>query len=514
MQTFKSDRNLANFIWVLVAAVFAADLLLPTRFDIVFAYLLAHFLAIFFKEKSDVLLLAVVTTALTIIGAVIRPLESPLESVLLERLPAIVSFWAAAFFVVRFITLRELENLQEEKFKALFQYATNGILVTNEQGEIVMTNPAILQLFGYEPFELTGQRIEVLIPRNLTRQHKEHRQRYMHQPNPRSMGIGMDLKGLKKDGSEFPVEVSLSPFKSAEGAFVMAFVVDNTVRKEYENSILAQKQELATLTDALQNLNEGLEQKVAERTNELEVAKNELATALNKERELGELKSRFVSMASHEFRTPLTAVLSSAGLAGKYAELQDFTNVQKHTERIKNAVNGLNSILTEFLSLGKLEEGRVSVQWEEAHVADCVEEVHDVMKGLLKPGQQWSYQHSGPEKAWVDCNLTKNILINLVSNAIKYSPEGAMIRIVSSVTDESIRFEVQDQGMGIPENEQKYLFERFFRATNAANNTQGTGLGLYIIQRYAEMMGGKVGFESVPEKGSRFWVDIARPTNI
>lgn len=513
MRTFNFDRKRAHFIWVLAAAVFAADLLLPQRFDIVFAYLLAHFLAIFFKERSDVLLLAVITTVLTIMGAVLRPLESPLESVLLERLPPILSFWAAAYFVARFITLREQENLQEEKFKALFQYANNGILLTNEHGEIVMTNPAVLQLFGYEPFELAGKKVEVLIPKNLSSRHKEHRQKYMGKPNPRSMGIGMDLKGLKKDGSEFPVEVSLSPFKSAEGSFVVAFVVDNTFRKEYENSILEQKQELATLTEALKNLNEGLEQKVAERTNELEAAKNDLAAALDKERELGELKSRFVSMASHEFRTPLTAVLSSAGLAGKYAEMQDFANVRKHTERIKNAVNGLNSILTEFLSLGKLEEGRVSVKWEEAPVAECVAEVHEMLRSILKPDQQWAHQHSGPEMAWVDCNLTKNILINLVSNAIKYSPEGATIQVISSVADDMTSFEVQDQGMGIPENEQKYLFDRFFRASNAANSTQGSGLGLYIVQRYADMMGAKVGFESVSEKGSRFWVEIPRPTN-
>ncbi|MDO8368957.1 MAG: PAS domain-containing sensor histidine kinase [Saprospiraceae bacterium] len=510
MFTFRTDNQKSRFIWLLVAGIFMADLLLPRQFDIVFAYLLAHFLAIFFKEKSDVLLLAVVTTTLTIIGAVVKPHEVPLEQMLLERLPPMLSFWAAAFFVVRFITLREFEEQQEEKFKALFQYATNGILLTNKQGIIVMANPAIEVLFGYQEDGLLGKSVEVLIPTRLTRQHTEHREHYHQNPHPRSMGIGMDLKGLKKDGSEFPVEVSLSPFKSKDGAYVVAFVVDNTYRKKHEDSILQQKQELASLTEALQELNEGLESKVEARTAELELAKNELALALNKERELGELKSRFVSMASHEFRTPLTSVMSSAGLAIQYADRQDFEKVKKHANRIKNAVNGLNSILSEFLSLGRLEEGRVAVNAEEVNILDCVAEVHEGLKNLFKPGQTFEHRHAGTEKISMDCNLGKNILINLISNAIKYSPEGAPILVETTVGEKTVRISVRDRGIGIPDAEQKHLFGRFFRASNAANTTQGTGLGLYIVQRYAEMMNGVVGFNSEIEEGSVFWVEFAK----
>ena len=510
MFTFRSDSNWSRFIWVLVASIFVADLLMPPQFDIVFAYLLAHFLAVYFKEKSDVLLLAVVTTTLAVIGGVLKPLEMPLEQLLLERLPPMLSFWAAAFFVVRFISLREIEGQQEEKFKALFQFATSGIVLADAKGVIAMANPAADQLFGYDEDELLGKSVDILIPKRLGEQHKEHRAHYHQNPQPRSMGIGLDLKGFRKDGSEFPVEVSLSPFKSSEGAFVVAFVVDNTYRKKHENSIWQQKQELATLTEALQELNEGLENKVAARTAELEQAKNELALALDKERELGELKSRFVSMASHEFRTPLTAVLSSAGLAGQYAERQDFENVKKHTNRIKNAVNGLNTILTEFLSLGRLEEGHVTVSLEESNINDCVEDVHEGLKNIFKPGQTFEHRHSGAAMILMDCNLGKNILINLISNAIKYSPEGAPILVETTVTEKTIRISVRDRGMGIPDWEQKHLFDRFFRASNAVNTTQGTGLGLYIVQRYAEMMGGKVGFKSAVEEGSVFWVEFEK----
>ncbi len=508
MFIFRSDVNWSRFTWLLVAAIFTADLLLSRRFDLAFAYLLPHFLAIFFRQKSDVLLLTVITTVLTLIGGVAKPHEMPLEQMLLERVPSILSFWAAAFFVIRFISLREVEGQQEEKFRALFQYTTEGILLVDQKGLIVMANPATNKLFGYQAGELLGQPVEILIPGPLGQRHVHHRKRFHQNPHPRSMGIGLDLKGLKKDNSEFSVEVSLSPFKSSEGAFVVAFVVDNTYRKNHENSILQQKQELAGLTEALQELNEELENKVVARTAELEQAKNELAGALDKERELGELKSRFVSLASHEFRTPLTAVLSSASLAGQYAERGDFTSVRKHTERIKNAVNGLNSILTQFLSLGRLEEGYVTVHWEEASLEACVAEVHEGLNDLFKPGQTCEYRHAGSVCAWMDCNLVKNILINLISNAIKYSPEGVPIVVQTQVSGKTTHISVHDQGIGIPVAEQKYLFDRFFRASNAVNSTQGTGLGLYIVQRYAEMMGGTAGFESTAEAGSMFWVEF------
>jgi len=507
MGTIRSNNRIAQLIWLLVAVVFIADLVLPPRFDIVYAYLLAHFLAIVFKEKSDVLLLAVVTTTLSILAAVFKPREVALEQVFLERMPPIVSFWAAAFFVVRFIALREVEEQQKGRFEALFRYASNGILLTSRQGEIVMTNPALETLFGFESGEMLGKKIEVLIPHRFSNHHAEHRQNYHQNPHPRSMGIGLDLYGLKKDGSEFPVEVSLSPFKSVEGEFVVAFVVDNTFRKKYEQSILQQKQELANLTKALGELNESLEAKVEARTHELEQAKNDLSVALEKERELGELKSRFVSMASHEFRTPLTSVLSSASLISQYADRQDLVNVKKHAERIKNAIHSLNTILTEFLSLGRLEEGRIQPKPEPVDLPECVESVHQELKSLFKAGQNFQYSHSGETAVRLDGGLLKNILINLVSNAIKYSPVNSTITVQSLVNGKTVRVSIRDEGIGIPLSEQKHLFDRFFRASNATN-VQGTGLGLYIVQRYAEMMNGKVGFESEAEKGSEFWAEF------
>lgn len=509
MFTFRSDVHWSRFTWFIVAAVFATDTSSSWDIDIVFAYLLAQFLAVHFKEKSDVLLLTVVTTTLTVAGAVWHMRNEPLEYLLLKRALQIVSFWMSAYFVIRFITMRDAEERQEQRFRALFKYATNGILLTDQQGHIVMANPFLQTLFGYEAHELEGKPVEMLIPDRLAKPHIQHRERYTRSPHPRVMGSGLSLRGKRKDGTDFPVEISLSPYRNHAGTFVMAFVVDNTERHRYETSILQQKETLTELSRALQSLNEGLEQKVAERTAELETAKNDLSVALEKEKELGELKSRFVSMASHEFRTPLTTVLTSADLLQQYIEKGETEAAQKHLKRIKSAVNGLNSILTEFLSLGRLEEGRIAIYATETDIRTCVEDVFDGLKGLLKSGQTFHYEHTGPFMVHIDPLLVKNILINFVSNAIKYSVENKPVLVKTTVSAHHLRMSVHDQGVGIPEDEQKHIFDRFFRASNVANSTPGTGLGLHIVQRYAEMMGGTAGFESRSDEGSTFWVDIS-----
>jgi signal transduction histidine kinase len=312
---------------------------------------------------------------------------------------------------------------------------------------------------------------------------------------------------VRKDGSEFPVEVSLSPFKTAYGDYVMAFISDNTIRKENESRILRQNQRLEQLAAALQNLNEGLEEKVRERTRALETTKNDLAIALEKERELGELKSRFVSMASHEFRTPLSTVLSSAALIITYAQRDDVENIQKHAQKIKTAVNNLNTILTEFLSLGKLEEGKTLPTREMTDLPQLIEDVTGELKLLFKPGQVLRQQYSGSPHIMLDPALLKHVLINLISNAIKYSPENTPIEVHTVVTEQDFSLKVTDHGMGIPEADKKHLFSRFFRASNASN-IQGTGLGLYIVHRYVELMNGEIGFDSEVGKGSTFWIRL------
>lgn len=396
---------------------------------------------------------------------------------------------------------------QIEMLNALFEYATEGIVVVDEQAIIAMVNPTAKRIFGYEEQELVGNKIELLVPLPLAHNHIHLRNNYMQTPRARGMGHNRDLFARKSDGTEFPVEVSLSPFSTSKGNFVVAFVVDITDRKRQENTILVANSEI-------QKLNTELEMRVEQRTRELaetllklEDSQREALRALEKERELNDMKSQFVTIASHEFRTPLATILSSASLIGRYGLTEEEEKRQKHVLRIKSAVNNLTEILNDFLSIGKLEEGHLHCIPVRVDLPIFCQELMEEMKGVCKDGQRIHYQHQGPAEAWLDQHLVHNVLINLLTNSIKYSEPQTGIRLSTRVEDESVHFEIQDQGIGIPLNDQPHVFDRFFRAHNAGN-AQGTGLGLNIVKKYIDLMGGEISFKSIPGTGTTFFVKL------
>lgn len=377
-----------------------------------------------------------------------------------------------------------------DELEALFNNAAIGIIIANQLGEIVQINQFALNQFHYQESELLGQKIEVLIPRKYKDQHIRHREHYGRNAHSRPMGNGMDLYAVKKDGTEFPVEVSLSPFDSNGNQYAIAFISDISVRKASQEALL--------------QLNAELEEKVKERT-------RSLSEALEKEKELNELKSRFVSMASHEFRTPLSTILSSAYLVSKYTGGDDQPKRDKHIQRVVSSVNMLNDILNDFLSVGKIEEGKIQVRFAELNIRDFVEQLSAEMQPILKKGQQIVHQHSGEEIVVLDYSLLKHIIMNLVSNAIKFAPEETVIKITSAGSAESFSISVKDSGIGIPQEDQVHLFERFFRGSNVVN-IQGTGLGLHIVSKYAELMNGTISFTSAAGQGTEFHI-IFRPIN-
>ncbi len=405
----------------------------------------------------------------------------------------------------------QYNKIENERFEALFQFASMGILVANSGGEIVLANDFLITLFGYDNAdELVGNKIEKLIPQRYHSGHVHQRDHYMQEPKRRPMGRGIDLFASRKDGSEFPVEISLSNYSTDEGNYAIAFITDISKRKEIENAVMEQKEELASINLKIEELNNDLEKKVELRTKQLrdtmkqlETSRDEITKALSKEKELSDLKSRFVSMASHEFRTPLSTILSSASLVAKYTESEEQDKRDRHIQRIKSSVNNLTDILNEFLSLGKIEDGKIVSHYADFSIKEMGTAICNELTGIARPGQQLIYTHQGNEIVHLDPTLFRNVIINLLSNAIKFTPENGTITITSKVTPKKISLRIKDNGLGISPEDQSHLFERFFRGANVIN-IQGTGLGLHIVGKYIELMNGQIEFNSVLEKGTEF----------
>lgn len=414
--------------------------------------------------------------------------------------------------------------------EAIFNTAIDAIFTINDQGIVERMNPAAERLFGYKTSEVLGNNISMLMSTPDRQNHDGYISRYLETRQPRIIGIGREVVGRRKDGSEMPLRLAVSETMLDDRRIFTGIIQDLTAMKQAEA-------EIRQLNEDLELQNERLEQKVTLRTEELSEAVNrllgmnqqlereaeerraaeaalrksevELRKALEKEKQLNELKSRFVSMASHEFRTPLSTVLSSADLAEAYtggAEHQEKRS--KHLQRIKTAVGTLTSILNDFLSLSKLEENKVQKQAIYFTLQDFCNEVEDEMLGLLKPGQKIIQEHENCEvEVLLDKQILKNIIYNLVSNASKYSEAGKPIFCRLRVVDQMLHIEVEDQGIGIPEEDQPHMFERFFRANNV-ENIQGTGLGLNIVKQYLGLMDGDISFTSKPSQGTVFRINI------
>ena len=234
----------------------------------------------------------------------------------------------------------------------------------------------------------------------------------------------------------------------------------------------------------------------------------ELTRALEKEMELNELKSRFVAMASHEFRTPLSTILSSVALVEKYNDPSHSEDKTRHINRIRSTVKNLTNILNDFLSLDKLEGRLVRVNPAVFRLDKFCAEVVEEIRVVAKPGQQINYLYAAMvREVNMDQNLLRNILNNLLNNAIKYSPENSLIDFAISDNSNELTISVKDCGIGIPEEDRPFMFDRFFRAKNSSN-IQGTGLGLNIVKRYIDLMDGSIDFTSEVNKGTTFTVKL------
>ena len=237
-------------------------------------------------------------------------------------------------------------------------------------------------------------------------------------------------------------------------------------------------------------------------------AEKKTKKALKKEIELNELKTKFLSLVSHEFKTPLSGILTSTMLLGKYKLTEQQENRDKHIKTITDRVHYLNNILNDFLSIDKLETGKIKYNFSDFKLSKVLNEVVYNCNLLLKQGQKIKYPDNIDDMSlYQDEKIVELTLSNLIHNAIKYSPENTVIDIDVRQNYEKTTFNITDQGIGIPEKDQKNIFNRYFRAENALL-TQGTGIGLNIVKTHLENLGGNIKFASEENKGTRFTVTV------
>lgn len=397
-------------------------------------------------------------------------------------------------FVVR---LREADRamvLRERRFRALVERSNDLTLLMDEQGRITYMSPiAARSLLGTE---VDAERMSVTV--------------LVHEEDAGTVD-GSLRRSVAEPGVPVPITLRARQ-RRADRTIWLEGTLTNLLDVPGVNAVVANLHDITARHAAEHELhvaNQDLERRVEERTSELRKVEEELREALEAERKVNELKTRFVSMASHEFRTPLTTILSSADLIGEYNAKGDGNDkIRAHAERIRGKVQDLTGILTEFLSVEKLEKGLDSCVPEDLDLVRSCDAVIEEMQAIARNGQRIRSHGTDPSiMVRLDRRMLANVLRNLLSNAIKYSPEGSEIVLRPFLSDGRVRIEVADRGIGIPVEEQEHLFDRFFRASNAGT-VQGTGLGLHIVRRYAELMNGGVTFRSVPGEGSTFTVDL------
>ena len=344
---------------------------------------------------------------------------------------------------------------------------SEAILIVNDKGTIFFSNPRAHEMFDYEPQQLEGQHIEILIPLHLRTIHNLHHTSYMNNPSPRPMGTKeIELIALRRDGSVFPIEVSLNPIEYDRRVFVIAFITDITARKD-------------------------LNQKVIEA--------EKLRVELEKEREFLALKEQFISITSHEFRQPLTAILSSVGVVESYHDRLTFEANMERVHVIGEQARHMYRMLEDILTITRMQAGGFQFMPRPLDLFQLCESLA-IQSGDKRPIIRLIWQKP-VHNVVMDQKLLLHILENVLNNAVKYAPNTDEVEFRITTEDADVVFTIRDHGIGIPQTEQERIFEAFYRARNT-NSIDGTGLGLVVVQKCVEMHRGSITIESKSGEGT------------
>jgi PAS domain S-box-containing protein len=368
-------------------------------------------------------------------------------------------------------------KLMEARFRDLLESTPDGIVMANPTGHIVIANSQAERLFGYADGELRGRSVDALLPERYRRAHVGHRSNYFLQPRKRAMGSGLDLAGLRKDGTEFPIEISLSPLRTEESAFVMSAIRDISERKRFEKALQEKNQELANANQA---------------------------------------KDRFLAGMSHELRTPLNAIIGFTGtllmkLPGPLNDEQ-----QKQLRTVQSSARHLLALINDLLDVSKIEAGKVELALDAVNCNAVIDEVVATLRPQAESKSlDVSFHADRSTILHTDRRALRQIVLNLLGNAIKFTEQGSVRLTLQAIVHDGAQcteVRVDDSGIGIPASEQDKLFGAFTRvSSDRPDAPEGTGLGLHLSQKLAELLGGRIVFSSESGKGSSFALILPGP---
>ena len=456
-----------HVIFFLIGAIviFGLDCVLPQETNISILYIPLLFSCVRSSNQLFPASAAVAASFFTGIAPLLKPENPALHFIAINRISTLIAVWIS-YYLVRMI------QRSNDRYQAIWRQNSTGLLLVNQKGDIIQVSPAIHQFFGYDADELLGKKIEVLIPHRFQHKHLQHRGQFNANPHPRSMGVGLDLFGRKKDGSEFPVEVSLSPFESEAGHFVIVFVIDNTIRKTQENALKAQKKELEALTHALKTSNKELE--------------------------------NFAYISSHDLQEPLRKIRAFSDLLDEPESGNLSSEGKSYLERIQQSATRMQRLIRDLLDFSRVSTR--ALPFERIQLTEILHEVLADLDLAIKDVQGHVEVGALPEIE-ADPTQMRQLFQNLLSNAVKFRKEGTspVIRIEAQPSHKGqnwIEIRVQDNGIGFDEKYLDRIFTIFQRLEG--NKYEGSGIGLAICLKIAQRHGGEITAQSKLEEGTTF----------